>query len=142
MVVNQKVTGRAASMPAGIGIGLGICMLITLTGCAIIAALINGERMPESSVGYGAMAVLLLSSVVGALTASGLVKRRRLVVCAVLGLCYFAVLLLINGLMFGGAVSGVGVTALLILGGCAAAAFLTARGEGKSTRRRRKLRTG
>lgn len=141
MVVNKKVTGRALSIPAGIGFGLGISLLTTIIGCAIVAGLIGNENIPEESIGYGAMTILLLSAAAGSLTAAELVKHRRLLVCMLLGLCYFAVLLLINGLMFGGSVSGVWATALVILAGCGCAALTDAQ-KTKRVHKRKKYRTG
>lgn len=142
MVANRKVTGNAASMPTGIGIGVALSLLVTVLGCAALAGLIGSERLPESALGYGAMVILVLSAVTGSAAAVMLIKHRRLMVCMVLGICYFGILLLINGLMFGGAVSGVGVTALLILGGCGAVALIGSKPEGKGSRRTRKIRTG
>ncbi len=130
MTTNQRVTGRAMSMPAGMGLGLGLSVLLTVVGCAILAWLLGNETLPEESMGYGAMVILLLASWAGSLTAALLIRHRKLLVCLGTGGSYLALLLLVNGLAFGGSLKGLWVTALLILGGCAAAAALTA-GWGK-----------
>ncbi len=134
MTINRKVTGTAMSMPAGVGIGLGSSLLVTVLGCALVAWLLAGEKIPESGIGYGAMTILLIGSLFGAITAALLVKHRKLLVCMTVGLLYLAVLLLINGLAFGGNLTGLWVTVLLILGGASAAGLITAR-QGKGVKK-------
>lgn len=142
MVTNRKVYGKAMSMPAGIGIGVAVNVLITVIGCALIAKLIDASVLEIEAIGYGTMIILLMSSFLGALAAAGLVKRRRLLVCMTVGGLYLGLLLLINGFLFGGAVSGVGVTALLLLSGTGAAALVETREKGKRKAIYKKGRTG
>lgn len=142
MVANRKVTGKAASMPAGIGLGIALSFVLTMTGCAVVAALIDKEMMAAENVGYGAMVILLVASLTGAIAASGLIKHKRLAVCMASGVGYFLTLLAVNLLCFGGQFAGVGVTALVVLAGSAAAALVGIKGEGGRQNRRRKYRTG
>lgn len=124
MVVNQKPTGRAMSMPGGLAFG-GFCSLVvTLIFAAILAKLIEAETLPETSIGYGVMALLLLASFVGALVSSGRIKRQRLLVCLASGLIYFLLLLSMTALFFGGQYSAVWQTALLVLCGSMLAAMM------------------
>lgn len=140
MVANQKVTGRAASVPAGLGIALGVSMVITLAMAALTAYLEGKGIVKEADVGYMVMLTLLLASLVGALTAAGKIKRQRLVMCLASGLCYFLSLIAVTALFFGGQYSGVGVSLLLIMGAAFSAAFLK-KGERKSTSvRKRKFK--
>ena len=142
MVTNRKVYGRAMSMPAGIGLGASISLLVMLLGCGITAMLLDQEVMKQETVGYAAMGILFASSVAGSLVAVKMIKHRLLLVSMVEGVCYYALLLLINGLLFGGAVSGAGVTALLILGGSLCPALLQNTGKGGGNVKIKKVRTG
>lgn len=141
MVANQKVTGRALSMPAGIGMGLALCIGVTLVGSALVGWLVSREILPYSGIGYGSMGILLSASILGAWMAVSRVKRQRLVVCLVLGLTYYLVLLSVTALFFGGEYSGMGVTALVILAGCGTVALLGLKGERGAKRRRPKFRS-
>ena len=138
MVANHKVTGKAMSMPAGICLGLGVSVLITLLGCGVMATLTSKETMPVTSVGYGVMLTLLLASALGALAAVTAIKHRRLVVCLVSGVCYFLTLIAITDLFFGGQYHGVVVTALVILAGCGTVALWGLKGEGNRKIKHRK----
>lgn len=130
------------SMPAGIGIGAALSMLIMVIGCGIVAWMLDREVIPSEGIGYAAMIILLLTSFVGAIAAIGLVKRRNLLVCLIQTGTYFALLLLINGMMFGGAVSGVGVTAMILFAGAGCAFLLGTHRGGKKMGKPKRWRTG
>lgn len=117
MVLNQKPTGRASSMPKGL-LAAGVSSLgITLLGAAVLAILVDKEFLEENKIGYGVMMILLIASYVGAIIAWRKIKHQRLVVCLSAGGIYFAILLSITALFFGGQYSAVGETALLVLCG-------------------------
>lgn len=142
MVANRKVTGKAMSVPAGVSIGTGICVLITLVGALVMAWLIGGDYLPESGFGYGAMVTLLGASVAGAWTAAMLVKHQRLMVCLLTGGLYFLFLLALTAFCFGGQYQGIVPTALLITGGSIVPALLGTMGQGNRTPARHKYRSG
>lgn len=131
MVVNQKPTGRAMSMPAGLVFGAFISLGVTLLTAAVLAKLVDMERLAWENIGYGIMVLLLLASFSGAMAAYAKIKRQRLLVCAISGAVYFGILLSITALFFGGQFDSVGVTAALVLAGSIAAGLLGLRGEGK-----------
>lgn len=137
MVVNKKVTGKAVPMAAGLGIGLAVSMALTMIGGAVTANLILTEKIGEGAIGYGAILILLLSSAMGAWLAAVLIKSRWMVVCLGAGGSYYLTLLGITALFFGGQYQGMGVTALVILGGCGAVGLLGLR-AGNGTRKRTK----
>ena len=124
MVVNQKVTGKASSMPAGLAFGALCSVMSTMIFAGILAKLIEKETIPESSIGYGVMILLILSSFLGAMMAFGKIKRQRVVVCGASGAIYFGILLSITAMFFGGQYSAVGETALLVVCGSGLAALL------------------
>ena len=126
MVANRKVTGTASSIPAGLALGAAVSLAITLAGAWIFAYLIAGEILKESSIGYCAMAIILLASVVSAAVAVGRIKRRRVYICGLSGLIYFGILLSMTALFFGGQYQAVGIT------------LLGLRGEGTASHRKKK----
>lgn len=118
MVTNRKATGRAMSMGGGIALGTGLSLLVTLIGAMLVAWLIANEKLPEASVGYGSMVILLCASVTGAWLAAAKIKHRKLLVCILTGAGYYLSLLSITALLFGGQYQGMGVTGMMILCGC------------------------
>ena len=127
MTVNRKVTGTAVTMPVGIGIGCGISLSFTILGAGLVAKLISMEVLRETAIGYGAMMTVLLATVCGAGVAVNKVKKRILQVAMLVGAGYFALLLAVTALFFGGQYQGMGVTALLVAGGCGAVILMAGR---------------
>lgn len=136
MTAKRKTTGTTMSMPGGLAMGGLISLGITLAGSAILAWLVDEEMMAMESIGYGIMVMLLGASFLGAVTAYGKIRRRRLLVCAASGLVYIGILLSITALFFGGQYSGVAVTVLLVLAGSVAAGMLGL-GQGRGGRRKK-----
>lgn len=129
------------SMPAGLAIGLAASLSITLLCTALIANLILSEKMNEAALGYGAMAILLLSSGAGSLIASVLIKHRWLLVSLGAGGIYFLTLLAITALFFGGQYQGIGVTALMILAGSGTVGLLGLKQWKRHSFKRKKYRS-
>lgn len=127
MTGNRKVTGTAVTMPVGIGIGCGISLGLTILGAGLVAKLISMEVLQETAIGYGAMMNVLLAAVCGAWVAVNKVKKRILQVAMLVGAGYFALLLAVTALFFGGQYQGMGVTALLVAGGCGAVILMAGR---------------
>ena len=123
MNVQTKVTGKAMSMPGGLALGGVVSLFVTLLAAAILAKLMELERIPENSIGYGIMILLVLASFSGAAFSAWQIKRRRLIVCVLSGVVYMASLLAATALFFGGQYSSVGVTALMVLCGVGLAAL-------------------
>lgn len=140
MVSNQKVTGKAMSLPAGLALGGIISLSVTILGAVIAGKMIDGEVMAQNAVGYAAMVILLLAALLGAVTASGNIKRQKMAVCIGSGVVYYGTLLAITALFFGGQYQGMGVTALMILAGCGLAILYEVKAEGKGSRKRKKIR--
>lgn len=137
-MVERKMTGRAASIPAGLAIGALVSMLATIIVTAVGAHLIMSEVLPQEQIGYCSIAALLCGAILGAVTAAGKVKHRKLLVCLLSGLVYYCVLLAVTALFFGGQYQGMGVTFVTVCLGCAAAALLTSREKKSKTPQRRK----
>lgn len=132
MVKQPKVTGRASSIPAGLASGAAVNVGITGGLTLLMALLLERETISWEQAGYGIMGMILLAAFFGALTACARIRHQRLLVCLMSGGVYFAMLLLVTALFFGGRYQAVGVTALLIAGGCFCPALMTAgKGRGK-----------
>ena len=136
MVTKRKANGRAMSLPAGVGIGTAAALGWTLAAAAILAKLMDLERLPEDAVGYGAMVILLVAGFLGAVTAFAKVKGKRLQVSLITAAAYYLSLLSMTALFFGGQYAGMGVTALVILGGSGTAILLGLRSDGRKKGRR------
>jgi len=108
-------------------LGAALSLGITILGACVSAFMIHKEVVEESAVGYCSLVTLLVSSSLGAVLAMNRVKRMRMQVCLLTGACYFLSLLCITALFFGGEYTGIGVTALAILGGSGAVALMSIR---------------
>ena len=137
MTVNQKVTGTAMSMPAGIAMGCAVSLLITFAGSLLAAKLISEEVLKDTAIGYSAMFIVMVASAIGTAISEAKVKKMRLQVCLLSGLVYYGSLLGITALFFGGQYQGMGVTALLVLAGTGSVILL-----GNQNRKQRKYRKG
>lgn len=138
MVVNQKINGRAMSMPGGVLLGGFVSLVCTIAGAALTALLIDREILGEEMMGYGCMLILMGASLLGSLFAWRKVKHQRMVVCLMTGLIYLLMLLALTALFFGGQYEAVGVTALMILSGSGTAVLMgMSPGKGKGPARRK-----
>lgn len=139
-MTDRKITGRAASIPAGLAAGALVSATVTILISAIGAHLIISEILPQEQIGYCSIFALLASSMLGAVTASKMVKHRNLIVSLLSGMVYFCILLAVTALFFGGQYEGMGVTFIVILLGTAAAALITGReGNTRPKRKRKKI---
>ena len=105
----------------------------------LVAFLVDRGTMPLDGIGYGAMGILVVSALSGALTAWSKIKRLRMQVCLLSGGIYYLALLGMTMLFFGGQFRGMGVTALMVACGSVLAilgGFSKGRG-GKPRYRRR-----
>lgn len=121
-------------MPAGFAIGTSISLGITLILSAFLAKLVSMERIEWEGIGYGIMAILLVTSIIGARTTCMMIKRQKLLSSLVSGILYWLSLLLITAIFFGGQYHGVGVMGLIILCGSAVSALWELKGEGRRKR--------
>ncbi len=121
----------ASSLPVGVAIGLLVSFVITIIGAALTAYMVDKQIIPQDALGYGCVLTLLMSACSGALVSVKRVKRLRMQVSLISGASYYILLLGITALFFGGQYEGMGITALVVLGGCLAVA-ITGMSGGKS----------
>lgn len=116
MSYQVKSTAYKSSVTVGLALGLGMNWLIMLIGAAVAAFLILGETVDETAMSTAAVAIMILSSVVGTAAAAKKAGVRRLPVCLASGGLYFLSLLCGNALFFDGSYRGIPAAALTILG--------------------------
>ena len=122
-------------LPKGLGISMIVSVGSALVGSAVGAWLLSLEKIEEGNIGYITMILLLVSSFLGALVATRLINKKRMLVCLCAGSVYLLSLLGITALFFGGIYSGVGESALVILAGVLSVALIALKGN-KSTKKR------
>lgn len=139
MTVNQKPSGRASSMPAGLMAGLTVSLGVTLLLAVVSAKLVDIQWIGEKDIGYCAMVILMLAPFTGARAAQRKIKRQRLLVSLMSGGLYFLMLMGITALFFGGQYEAVGVTMLLVAGGTGLTLLTGEGNSGVGKRRKKKL---
>ena len=113
----MKRTGCAKSMPAGLAIGAGSAMGITLLGCGLSAKLVDMELMEQGKIGYAIMIVLMAASFASAIVSCKKIRRRKALVCACSGAVYMLLLLIMTALFFGADYEAVWETMAVISAG-------------------------
>ena len=136
-----KGNGRAVTIPAGVALGAGVSLAVTLLGAAVTAWLVLEGAFAPEWIGYCAMVILLAGAVSGAGVAVSKTKRLPGQMALASGGVYYLCLLGITALFFGGQYRGVGATALMVFCGSALVIMLAPGGRNRAgCRRRKKLR--
>lgn len=139
-MAGKQRSGRASSIPAGLGAGAVVSVLVTMVGTAVLAKLLDQETIRWEAVGYGILFMVMLSAMLGGITAMKKIKRQPGIVCLLSGFVYWGILLSITALFFGGQYEAVGVTLLLIAGGSGCAFLLCAKqGRGGNRQKRKQI---
>lgn len=139
-MIVKNTTGRAASMGGGLLTGVMVSLGCTILGAMIGAFLITHKYVEAASIGYCSMVTLLVSSLLGSTTTMKRIKHRKMYVCMLSGALYYAVLLSVTTLFFGGRYRGMGITALLVVAGCGASMLLEIRQPRKRSAHKIKIR--
>ena len=138
MTATQKLTGRAASIPAGILIAMAVSSICTLMFSVIGAVLVSKEYMAQDRIGVWAIVTLVSASVAGGMIAANRIKRYRMQMAGLHGGVYYILLIGLNLLCFGGQLQGMGATLAFVLIGSLAAGLLSNQAAGKGSGRRRR----
>ena len=135
MITKQSKGKNIGKLPKAIGFSIAGSMAITIICAAIGTFLIDTEKIGEGSMGYLQAAILLLSSIVGAMLAVSIAKQKRLLIGLSSGAAYFASLIAITALFFKGQYSGVVETALTILAGVITVILFSTKSDKKVRKR-------
>jgi putative membrane protein (TIGR04086 family) len=131
MGIKKSSAKTAVALPVGIGLGVLVSLIVTLIGATAITQLVTTEKISENNIGYAIIAVLLISSIIGAWMAATQTKRLRLQVCLLEGTGYFLTLMAMTALFFGGRYQGMWATCITILLGSTMMALLSTLGQRK-----------
>jgi hypothetical protein len=131
MLLKKKVMGRSLGIPVGLAIGAVVSLLITIGAAALFAWLLSAEKIGEGAVESLRMLTHCISAIAGSIVSYILVKRMRLQVCLISGVCYYILLIGMTALFFGGQYSALGISALIILVSSGAVAFWPAKNKAK-----------
>lgn len=133
--MNKQIT-KQSSAPVAIGSGVLAGMLLTVTGAAILAMLIDRELIAEKWMGHGVGVIVFAAATVSAW--GTIVKFRKNMLPMALGssVFYAMVLLAINALFFSGQYVDVLPQVLLIIGtgGCTGMLSIMRNNPGKQKR--------
>ena len=113
--------GKGLHGPAAIGIGIGVSVVSTVLGAALIAYFVHTQVLGQAAVKVWLMLVLMLSAAVGSIVSSAAIQEKRLVSGIASGVGYFGILILANALLFGGQFTGFWMSLLMVALGAAAA---------------------
>lgn len=139
MTGNQKTSDASRPMLAGLALGWGVEMALLICMSAIAAGAVLFGNAPVEMIGYSAVVILLMTSLMGAIYASAKSTDKNLLRCAASGVIYFATLMGMTALVFGGEFRAIGETALLIACGCIIAIMRNVSHE-KNKKKGRKVR--
>lgn len=138
MAGKKIASNKAISLPVSLTAGVAASIVLTIVGAMILAVLINNETITEEGAKYGIWGVLILSSICGTQMAALCAQKRRLIVCLLSGLGYFAILLAGTALFFGGQYYGVVQTVAIIAVSAALTGFIGIKGQGRTKVRHKK----
>ena len=138
MIALKKGTNAAKSKsaPWSIALGATVSLSITLSAAAIVAALIQSNKLSPEVIGYAVMIILIVSSLAGSMVAGKRSVTKKMIICVLTAACYFVALLCITAMFFGGTYKGISVTALVVASGSIAAGLIPIQqGSGVKTRK-------
>lgn len=127
--VSKKDVQNSGKLRIGLALlkALVLSLVTMLIGAAISAWLILGETVGQGSVGYLAMASMVLGCVAGVIYAASCVADKKWMLCGAAGGIYFVALICINALLFDGVYHGLGAALLLVMGVSLAVSFVMMR---------------
>lgn len=138
MTIKKSTSGKAVSIPAGLGISFAVNALITSMSTVFLSSMIECKKIAWEDTGYWIMFMLLISSFAGAKAAILSIKTQRYLTAAMSGIVYWGALLCITGLFFGGNFHSVFETAALIMAGSITAALIGIPGKRSASQKRRR----
>ena len=131
---------KTNAMPKCIVVGVVLCVVLSLVGALCVALLIDGGRLPEEAIDYGALLLVLLSAFTGSFAAIHFSKGFQLPVALGVSGVYFVLLLSATALLFEGRYTGLAATALTVLLGSGCAILLAGAGNKRERNRFKKYR--
>lgn len=123
-MVQKHTQNILKGLPAGLTIGAGGSIAVTLLLASIIAYFLNREMITTESAMTCTVIIPILSAAAGAEIAWMRVGHHKLLVCAGAGIVYYLLLLACTSLFFGGEFQNMAITALAVFGGVGAVVLI------------------
>lgn len=117
MLKTSCKNGKAGSITTGMAVSILVSSTTTLIFSAIIAILLDSEKISWTQAGYWIMAMLFFAAFLAGKCAYQIVKRQRFLIAVMSGILYWTVLLCTTCLFFGGNLEAVPETAGIIMTG-------------------------
>lgn len=121
----SKVAAETRNSYRCIGTGAVVSMVLTVICCAVCAFGISQGLIPEESVEYCALAVLLITSILGNVASTAGYKGNRFVRKMTISAIYCLELVLMTAIFFGGEYCNVIVTVFVVFSGLFASILLS-----------------
>lgn len=134
--MKHNKSAGSVSMGKCAALGAAVSAAVTFLCAAVGAAVISSGVLSEGAMDYLTIAILLVATLIGAMSGAGGAKEKRLYVCLLVAVIYFGVLLAMTALIFDGQYDGVIVTAVVLFSGSIVAA-MAGKGKGKRVNLRR-----
>ena len=117
-MASKKITSnKDKGLPQALIIGLLTGIVVSLAGVSLLAYLIESESIDISGMKAGCIVIHLVGAALSGLAAYSVMKRQRVIVCAISTLCYFLMQVGMTAMFFGGQYQGIGAGILAIVGG-------------------------
>lgn len=131
MKKRDKLHKKSGGFGKGVGMGLGTGALATLGLTALLATLTDRQTVSYELAGKLPLVIVLLSVALGAWLGMKAAGERRMIVCLLIGAGYLLLALALNAFAFGGTYRNIPVWIGAVLGVCALAGLLGAKGQGR-----------
>ena len=141
-MVKSAMRKETDGLGSAVAKGTAICLLGALAGGAGISCMIIRGTLKENAIGYSAMGILILSTILGVIPAVMGTYRRKLPAALITGSCYFLTLALLNIILFNGIYTGIGTTMFVIISSAVAGFLLAGKPKTKQTAKKRRHKHG
>ena len=129
-MMKSRSGGEAAALIKSVLTALAVSLLVIIALCALAAALIHGEKLPENAMRYCAWIICALGAAAGCMTGQRLAGRARLPVSLIVAALLLAVMAAGKAML--GNSAGVVWSGVLVVGLAAVGtAFATAGRRGR-----------
>lgn len=119
-----------------IAIGTGVGMVLSILLAILATALISNEKLPEASIGYMGIGIIVVSVFAGVQVAGRLSEDQKLLVGAMTALVYYLLLLSITTLLFDIALIDITTNIIALICSCGASILLLIKPTKKHFKRR------
>ncbi len=132
-VSKYKHMGQPVTPLLAVGIGISVCIVLTLLLSAAAAWLVAGERLPQNAISSVSLPIQIIATFIGCLTAMLISGKMPAIIAAICAGGYFALLICINILILDSSFSGIGKGLISTVSGAFVAVLVSLIGNKKKT---------